>query len=211
MKVTIEKDGFKFIIPAFLVGLIFLFIANFWPIGIFLILFAIAETLFFRQVHADIRFDENDIVSPASGKIIEIREVMEPDYIKGQAIKISIFMSVFDEHINYAPATGEVAYIKHRPGGFKKAYLDEASDGNEAQNIGFRNENSAWMIKQIAGVIARRIVCRCRVGDHLQAGEKLGLIRFGSRVELFFPLGTEFTVTEGQHIRGGRTIIGRLS
>jgi len=211
MKVTIEKDGFKFIIPAFLVGLIFLFIANFWPIGIFLIIFAIAATLFFRQVHSDVSFDENDIVSPASGKIIEIREVNEPDYIKGPAIKISIFMSVFDEHINYAPANGEVAYLQHRPGGFKKAYLDAASDGNEAQNIGFRNENSAWMIKQIAGVIARRIVCRCRVGDHLHAGEKLGLIRFGSRVEMFFPVGTEFTVTTGEHIRGGRTIIGRLS
>jgi len=210
MKVTIEKDGFKFIIPAFLVVFIFLFIANFWPIGIFLLLFAIAATLFFRQVHGDTEFDNTQIVAPASGKIIEIREVMEPDFIKDTVIKISIFMSVFDEHINYAPVAGEVAYLSHQPGGFKKAYLDAASDGNEAQNVGFRNENSAWMIKQIAGVIARRIVCRCRAGDHLQAGEKLGLIRFGSRVEMFFPVGTEFTVTMGEHIQGGRTIIGRL-
>jgi len=211
MKITVEKDGFKIIIPAFLIGLILLFITNLWPVGLFLLIFALASALFFREVHGDTNFDDTQIVAPASGKVIEIREVMEPDFIKERVIKLSIFMSIFDEHINYAPVDGEVAYLQHRPGGFKKAYLDAASDGNEAQNIGFRNEKSAWLMKQIAGVVARRIVCRCRVGDHLRAGEKLGLIRFGSRVELFFPLGTEFTVTKGQHIRGGRTIIGRLS
>lgn len=211
MKITVEKDGFKFIIPALLIGFIVLFITNFWPVGLILILFAVASTLFFRQVHTDTDFDDTQIVAPASGKVIEIREVMEPDFIKDRVIKISIFMSVFDEHINYAPASGEVAYLSHSPGGFKRAYLDAASDGNEAQKIGFCNERSAWMMKQIAGVVARRIVCRCRVGDHLRTGEKLGLIRFGSRVELFFPLGTEFTINPGEHIRGGRTIIGRLS
>ena len=211
MKITVEKDGFKFIIPAFLIGLAFLFITNLWPVGLFLLLFAVAATLFFRQVHGDTDFDDSQIVAPASGTIIDIREAMEPDFLKDRVVKLSIFMSVLDEHINYAPVDGEVAYCEHQPGGFKKAYLDAASDGNEAQKIGFRNEKSTWAMKQIAGIVARRIVCRCRVGDHLRAGEKLGLIRFGSRVELFFPLGTEFTVTKGQHIQGGRTIIGRLS
>jgi phosphatidylserine decarboxylase len=206
---TIEKDGFKFIIPLFLLGVVFIFI--FWPIGVLLLIMAVAAALFFREVHAETDFDDTQIIAPASGRIIEVREVTEPDYIKGPAIKVSIFMSILDEHINYAPVTGEVAYLEHQPGGFKKAYLDAASDGNEAQKIGFRNENSSWMMKQIAGVVARRIVCRCQMREHLRAGEKLGLIRFGSRVELFFPPGTEFIITPGEHIKGGRTIIGRLS
>lgn len=210
MKVSVEKDGYKFIIPALVIGLIFLFINNFWPVGIFLLIFALAATFFFREIHNDIHYDGNDIIAPASGKIIEIKEVMEPDYIKDRVIKLSIFMSIFDAHVNYAPLTGEVAYLSHQPGGFKKAYLDSASEFNEAQKIGFKNEKSVWMMKQIAGVVARRIVCRCRIGDHLKSGEKLGLIRFGSRVELFFPIGTEFSVTPGKNVRGGQTIIGRI-
>ena len=100
MKITVEKDGFKFIIPAFLIGLAFLFITNLWPVGIFLLLFAVASTLFFRQVHGDTEFDDSQIIAPASDTVIEIREAIEPDFIKDQVVKLSIFMSVFDEHIN---------------------------------------------------------------------------------------------------------------
>lgn len=208
---TVEKDGLKFIGGFFLLGVVFLFIFwHLWPIGVLFLLLALASTLFFRETRVATEFDDSQIVAPASGKIIDIREIREPDFLKDQVIRISIFMSIFDEHINYAPVTGEVAYLSHQPGGFKKAYLDAASAGNEAQKIGFRNEKTSWMIKQIAGVVARRIVCRCRVGERLRAGKKLGLIRFGSRVELFFPLSTEFTVKPGEHVRGGRTVIGRL-
>ena len=208
---TVENDGLKFIGGFLLVGVVFLFIFwHLWPIGVFFLLLALCSTLFFRETQVATKFDDSQIVAPASGKIIDIREIREPDFLKDQVIRISIFMSIFDEHINYAPVTGEVAYRSHQPGGFKKAYLDDASAGNEAQKIGFRNEKISWMVKQIAGVVARRIICRCLVGERLRAGEKLGLIRFGSRVELFFPLSTEFTVKPGEHVRGGRTVIGRL-
>ncbi len=209
---TVEKEGLKFIGPFLVLAAVFLFIFwQLWPLGVLFLLLALAATLFFRESRIEGAFEDSLIVAPASGKIIEIREVREPDFLGETVRKISIFMSLFDEHVNYAPATGEVAFLSHRPGGFKKAYLDEASEGNEAQKIGFHGEGCSWMMKQIAGVIARRIVCRCRVGDRLRAGEKLGLIRFGSRVELFFPLSASFTVSPGEHVRGGRTIIGKIS
>ncbi|MFH1038206.1 MAG: phosphatidylserine decarboxylase [PVC group bacterium] len=208
----VEKDGLKFIGLFFVIGAVFLFIFwRLWPIGALFLLLALASALFFRESPVETTFDGPQIVAPASGTIIDIREVREPDFMGEMVRKISIFMSLFDEHINYAPAAGEVAYLSRQPGGFKKAYLESASEGNEAQKIGFRGDRCSWMMKQIAGVVARRIVCRCRVGDRLRAGEKLGLIRFGSRVELFFPLSASFTVSPGDRVRGGRTLIGKIT
>lgn len=208
---TIEKDGWKFIGFFLLIGLIFLLaIGGLWPLGVFFLLLAAAVAAFFRQPRFDKTFAAGEIVAPASGTVIDIRRVEEPDFLREEVRRVSIFMSVLDEHINYAPLAGEVAYLSHRPGKFKQAFREEASENNEAQKIGFSGGEQSWMIKQIAGTVARRIVCRCRVGDRLQTGEKLGLIRFGSRVELFFPLSAAFTVSVGDKVRGGRTVLGRM-
>lgn len=206
--IVIEKEGFRFI-PIFLIpGVILLFL--FWPAGVLLVLLALGVTLFFRETKTGKVFSDTDIVSPASGKVIDIREVYEPEYLKIRAVRVSIFMSLFDEHVNYSPFESEVEYLRHQPGGFKRAYLDEASAGNEAQYIGLRGAEFSGLVKQIAGVIARRIVCRCRPGDKLAPGEKLGLIRFGSRVELFFPPDTDLNLKVGEKVLGGRTIIGKI-
>ncbi len=208
---AIEKDGWKFIGFFLLLGVIFLLaIGSLWPVGVFFLLLAAAVAAFFRQPRIDITFAAGEIVAPASGTVIDIREVEEPEYLKVKVRRVSIFMSVLDEHINYAPLAGEVAYLSHRPGKFKQAFREEASENNEAQKIGFRGGEESWMIRQIAGTVARRIVCRCRVGDRLRTGEKLGLIRFGSRVELFFPVSAVFTVSPGDRVKGGRTVIGKM-
>ncbi len=208
---TIEKDGWKFIGFFLLIGLIFLLaIGSLWPLGVFFLLLAAAAAAFFRQPRIDQAFAAGEIVAPASGTVIDIRRIEEPDFLREKVQRVSIFMSVLDEHINYAPLAGEVAYLSHRPGKFKQAFREEASENNEAQKIGFRGGEQSWMIRQIAGTVARRIVCRCRVGDRLRTGEKLGLIRFGSRVELFFPLSAAFTVSVGDKVKGGRTVLGRM-
>ena len=208
---TIEADGWKFIVPLAVIGLACLFLVkSLWPAGIFFLLLAAATACFFRQPRIDRTFAAGEIVAPASGTVIDIREIEENDFLKERVRRVSIFMSVLDEHINYAPLAGEVAYLAHQPGKFKQAFREEASEDNEAQKIGFRDGERSWMIKQIAGIVARRIVCRCRMGDRLRSGQKLGLIRFGSRVELFFPLSTVFTVRLGEKVKGGRTLMGRM-
>lgn len=206
---TVEKESFKFIAVLVVLGLAAFFVSR--PAGAFFFLAAIGVALFFRETKRNITFGASQIVSPASGKVIGIDRVREPDFLKSRVHRISIFMSVLDEHVNYAPIPGEVAYLAHRPGGFSRAYLDEASDGNEAQLIGLRDGEFSCLTKQIAGVLARRIVCRCRLGDRLAAGEKLGLIRFGSRVELFLPLSAKLDLEPGRKVRGGQTVIGELS
>jgi len=208
---TIEKDGWKFIILFALIGLGFIFLIEvLWPLGILFLLLAAATAGFFRQPRIDKTFAEGEIVAPASGKIIDIREIEEEDFLKEKVRRVSIFMSVLDEHINYAPLAGEVAHLAHRPGQFRQAFREEASAENEAQTIGFQSGERSWMIKQIAGLVARRIVCRCRIGERLRAGQKLGMIRFGSRVELFFPLSTDFSVKLGDKVKGGRTVMGKM-
>lgn len=208
---TIEKDGWKFIALFILLGLGFLFLVKIlWPLGALFLLLAAATAGFFRQPRIDRTFAEGEIVAPASGTLIDIREIEETDYLKEKVRRVSIFMSILDEHINYAPLAGEVAYLAHQPGRFKQAFREEASMNNEAQKIGFRDGGKTWLIKQIAGIVARRIVCRCRIGDRLRTGEKLGMIRFGSRVELFFPLSAVFTVNPGDKVKGGRTVMGKI-
>ncbi len=207
---TVEKEGWRFIVLFALIGAGFIFLVPvLWPAGVLFLLLAAASLGFFRQPRIDRTFAPGEIVAPASGKVIDIREIEEKDFLKEKVRRVSIFMSVFDVHINYAPLAGEVAYLSHQPGKFRQAFREEASENNEAQKIGFRDGEKTWMIKQIAGIVARRIVCRCRIGDRLQTGQKLGLIRFGSRVELFFPVSAEFMVAPGDKVRGGSTVMGR--
>ncbi len=205
----VEKDAFKFLAGLAVVAVIF-FVLEFWAGALLALLLLVAVALFMRETIREPDFPDDRIVSPASGKIIEIKEVFETEYVRERTRKISIFMSLLDEHVNYAPITGTVAYLRHKPGGFKKAYLAEASAQNEAQYIGFRRGESSLLMKQIAGVVARRIICRCRLREKFQAGEKIGLIRFGSRVELFLPLQMKIRVREGETVKGASTIIGSI-
>ena len=136
-----------------------------------------------------------------------IDETAEQGYFGRRVKRISIFLSVFDVHVNYAPMSGTVDYMHYRRGSFRNAMRDIASVVNENNTIGIRAKDTAMAVRQIAGMIARRIVCRCTVGDRVQAGERIGLIKFGSRVDVFLPLDARIMVREGQHVRGGETVI----
>ncbi|MEG6615568.1 phosphatidylserine decarboxylase family protein [Peptococcaceae bacterium 1198_IL3148] len=174
--------------------------------GILLIFVA----FFFRNPNRVIPSEEDLIISPADGTIMTIDEVLENDYIKGKALRVSIFLSVFNVHINRSPVVGEVEYRSYRPGKFLPAFKSHASEINEKSFIGIKTGKWRVMVTQVTGFIARRIVCWVDVGDQLERGERFGLIKFGSCTELFLPLQTELRVKAGDKVRGGETIIGRL-
>ena len=165
---------------------------------------------FFRNPQRTIPQEKDIIISPADGVILSIDEVEEQDYLKGKVLRISIFLSVFNVHINRSPVEGLVEYRSYRPGKFLPAFKSHASDINEKSFIGINTGNWRVMVTQVTGFIARRIVCWADVGDKLERAERFGLIKFGSCTELFLPLGTKLLVKKGDKVRGGETIIGRL-
>ncbi len=147
------------------------------------------------------------VIAPADGKVVSIGETDEPDYLSGKATKISVFMNVFNVHVNRHPIAGTVEYRDYRPGKFVNATMDKASELNERMSLGVRGEHGPIMIRQIAGLIARRIVTDHAPGDVVQQGERLGLIRFGSRVDTFVPPSVRIRVRPGDRVVAGQTIL----
>lgn len=148
------------------------------------------------------------VLAPADGWVREIREIR--DSFVGDAVRVSIFLSPLDVHVNRSPIAGLVTEVEYRPGRFRPAYRPEASEENERCRIALQGETARVTVSQIAGVLARRVVCRVRPGDKLRAGERFGLIRFGSRTDLFVPMGTAMRCRAGDRVRGGDTIVGVL-
>ncbi len=152
--------------------------------------------------------DEKIIVSPADGRVQKVEVVEESTFFQGQARRITIFLSIFDVHVQRIPYAGEVACVHYRPGSFAPAFADSADD-NESNLIGLETEHGPLSVAQLTGAIARRIICRCDVGDQVDRGERYGLIKFGSRVDLYLPLDVEVLVSEGQRVAGGSTSVAR--
>ena len=163
---------------------------------------------FFRDPERKITATPGQIVAPADGKIISIDEVDEKDFLGGRCKRVSIFLSVLDVHINRAPIGGTVEMVNYTPGKFAVASTAEASRSNESNAIGIEGQDIKIVVKQIAGAIARRIVCFCEPAQTVQTGDRIGLIRFGSRTELFVPLDCEIFVSVGQKVKGGVSLVG---
>lgn len=163
---------------------------------------------FFREPARHGPNDERLILAPADGRVVSVAAVHEPDYLRGQATRVSVFMNVFNVHVNYHPMDGVVEYRHYRPGKFFNATLDKASADNEQSSLGVRGGGGRILVRQIAGLIARRIVTDPAVGDPVRQGARLGLIRFGSRVDTFLPDGAAPRVRVGDRTTGGVTVIG---
>lgn len=146
-------------------------------------------------------------LAPADGRVVSVVEVHEPEFVGGRALRISVFMSVFDVHVNRHPVDGAVTLRRYRPGKFFNAALDKASADNEQMTLGVRAVRGPVLVRQIAGLVARRIVTDPEVGDRVRQGERLGLIRFGSRVDTFLPAEAVPRVAVGQRTRAGVTVI----
>lgn len=197
-----------FIIPAGLLAGGFWYFSMPWIAGVFGILFLFV-TYFFRDPERVVPTGADVVVSPADGKVVEI--VAERDPILGKEFKrISIFLSIFNVHINRAPIAAKVEKILYNPGKFLAAFNHKASLDNEQNTLLFNNGKTQVLVKQIAGLIARRLVCWVHEGDHVEHGQRFGLIRFGSRVDIFLPGNTDIKVGLGDCVQGGSSIIGFL-
>lgn len=164
---------------------------------------------FFRDPERRIPSDAGLVLAPGEGRVIIVEETDEPTYLKGRCRKISIFLSVFDIHVQRAPCDGTVEHKVYRPGTFAVAWLDKASDDNEQASVGLATPHGKVLVRQIAGLVARRIVTYPSDGQAVVRGERIGLIRFGSRVDLFFPLEWEVACAVGDRAVAGRTVLAR--
>ena len=167
---------------------------------------------FFRDPERHVSTDDKAVLTPADGRILEIRDLDDNDSPLGEpAVKISIFMSIFNVHVNRIPVGGIIERITYHPGKFISANLDKASEYNEKNTIILQTSDSRRIaFIQIAGAIARRISCWVDTGDHVCAGQRFGLIRFGSRLEVYLPLNSRITASPRQRVRAGETVIGYL-
>ena len=218
MTFRIHKEGTAtlLIAGAFVAG--FLAAAYAWNVTLFwvlllpmLVLFGIVLQFFRNPVRQIALADNNLIYAPCDGKICVIEEVEEPEYFQGKRLQVSIFMSPFNVHVNRNPVGGTVKYVKYHPGKFLVAWHPKSSTENERTTIVYDNGRVEILMRQIAGALARRIVCYLKEGQTVEQGGEMGFIKFGSRVDLFLPPGTEVVAKMDEQVRGNVHVIARLS
>ena len=207
MQLKIHKEGWVYLVSVIILTIIV--IPFFIFIGIFFAILSIYIFYFFRDPNRTIPLD-GFIVSPADGTITNIGDANTPFDIENNNqlyTKVSIFLSIFDVHVNRMPIDGTIKEIKYIPGKFINATLDKSSEQNEKNIIKINNGNYDYFVVQIAGMIARRIVCNINKNQDLKKGERIGIIKFGSRVDLYLPKSNKVLVSKGQKVIGGETII----
>ena len=171
---------------------------------------ALFAVWFFRDPVRTAPQDGGVVVAPGEGRVVDIKEVHEPSFLRATARRISIFLSVFDVHVQRAPVSGMVEHRVHKPGKFAVAWVEKASEDNEQASLGITTPHGRVLVRQIAGLVARRIVTDPREGDRVERGQRIGIIRFGSRVDLFVPLDWELTCAVGDRARVGATPLARV-
>jgi phosphatidylserine decarboxylase len=179
-------------------------------LAVVLSVLALFMAWFFRDPARLAPADAAVVVAPGEGRVVGIEEVDEPSFLRATARRISIFLSVFDVHVQRAPVGGTVEHRVQKPGKFAVAWLEKASQDNEQASLGITTPHGRVLVRQIAGLVARRIVTDPRVGDRVERGQRIGIIRFGSRVDLFVPLDWELTCTVGDRARVGATPLARV-
>jgi phosphatidylserine decarboxylase len=181
-----------------------------WLLAFALLLVALWVAYFFRDPERTGERGERVVVAPADGKVVMITEVDEPTFIHGRAARVSIFMNVFNVHVNRYPVSGVVQYVRYSPGKFLNAATDKSSADNEQMSVGLEAGAHRILVRQIAGLIARRIVTYSREGDRAEQGERFGIIRFGSRVDVFMPPASAIRVKLGEITTAGTTVLAEL-
>jgi phosphatidylserine decarboxylase len=205
----IAKEGLLFIAPSLALAALLLTV-GWWPLGTFFLLLATAFVFFFRDPARKIPEDERLVLSPADGKVLRVDTLPSHPDIPGPVTRVCIFLSLFDVHLTRAPLTGTVRRIDYHPGKFFPAYRDEAGELNESNSLLIHGEKLAVSLKQIVGVAARRIKCFVRADDRVTRGQKIGLMYFGSRVEVCLPPETTIITGVGQKVRAGESVIAEV-
>ena len=209
VRAPIIKEGYGFIAAAFLLALVVGYALSPYAAVVPTVL-AGFFMFFFRNPSREIPVDSSVVVSPADGKVMDIVPVESDDFVADPGMKVIIFLSVFNVHINRSPIEGEIKCQKYVCGRFRPAYKDTVGYENERHMIGIENENLQVTVTQIAGILARRIVSWVTLDDVLDKGERYGLIRFGSCTEIVMPKNVAVQVKKGDKVVGGETIIGRV-
>ncbi len=205
----IAKEGFRFILPCAALAVLF-FGIGWWGIALLFLAAGLAFCFFFRDPNRRIPQDEKALVAPADGKVVKIDATSSHPLLPSPVTCVSIFLSLFDVHITRSPLSGTVEHIDYRPGQFFPAYKDEASLKNESNSMFLRGEETNLFLKQIVGVAARRIKCYVQENQKVARGQKIGLMYFGSRVEIYCPPSVRVKVDPGQKVKGGETIIAEV-
>ncbi len=217
----IHEEGTKAILIAFAIVAALVFLVNWlcpsqtiwhYLFYVFEVLVLILTVRFFRvPIWRKTTIEENAVISPADGEVAANEVVMEEEYFHDERRQISIFMSIYDVHVNFFPFNGIVTYYKYHPGKFLLAFKPKSSSDNEHNTIIIKDSKGREiMVRQIAGFVARRIVCDLQPGEEAMAGEELGMIRFGSRVDVFLPLDADIAVKIGDKTKGKETVLARL-
>lgn len=215
----IHKEGFWIILFSFIALGILSPLSGLIPMPIYLhyiiwgllVLIFLWIVKFFRYPKRIISPDETRVLCPADGKIVAIEEVYEPEYFKDKRIQVSVFMSPNNVHVNWSPISGTIKFMKYHPGKYLVAWHPKSSTHNERTSVVIENHaGTQILLRQIAGALARRIVCYAREGNSIRQGDEFGFIKFGSRVDIFLPLNAELEVKIGQKVSGKQTVIAFL-
>jgi len=215
--VNFAREGLSFIAIATLVAIGAFAVAlgrrswSLWLLAFGLTVIALWVAYFFRDPQRIGERGERIVIAPADGKVVMVTEVDEPTFMHAEAVRVSIFMNVFNVHVNRYPVTGIVRYIERKPGRFLNAAAEASSLENEQTSIGLEAGSNHILVRQIAGLIARRIVTYAKEGDHVRQGDRMGLIRFGSRVDVFLPMSATLKVKPGDVTYAGVTVIAELT
>lgn len=181
-----------------------------WLLAFLLMLVALWVAYFFRDPERTVSRDDRVVVSPADGKVMMISEVDEPSYVGGRAMRVSIFLNIFNVHVNRYPVGGRIEYLKYTPGKFLNAAGARASLENEQMSVGINTGRHRVLVRQIAGLLARRLVTYSKEGEGVEQGDRMGLMKFSSRMDVFLPIGSAIKVREGQAATAGVTPIAEL-
>lgn len=204
--IRVAREGWPFIIGAVAIALL-LGVTGWWFLFFPWIAVTIWVVAFFRNPERPGPRGEELVIAPADGLVVSVISIDEPSFLGGTATRVSIFMNVFDVHVNRYPASGTVAWREYHPGRFLNAATEKASRENEQSSVGLETGRGKILVRQIAGLVARRIITDHAQGTLVTQGDRMGLIRFGSRVDVFLPPGAEPRVREGERTRAGQTVI----
>lgn len=220
---TIHREGYKYITIAtilfavlaflnykFVFGTNVLYQVIYWTLQTAFFLLWFWVLWFFRIPSREFTVGDNVIVAPADGKVVVIEETEEPEYFKDKRLQVSIFMSPLNVHVNRSPIKGLIKYVKYHPGKYLVAWHPKSSTENERTTVVVANNQITLLMRQIAGALARRICYYVKDGQTIEQNAEFGFIRFGSRVDIYFPVGTKIDVEIGQHVKGGQTILAKI-
>lgn len=220
---TIHREGYKYIAIAtvaflLLATLNYYFVYSdsllcqsiYWILQIAFFLLWFWVLWFFRIPNRTFTTGDNLVIAPADGKVVVIEETVETEYFKDKRLQVSIFMSPLNVHVNRSPIKGLIKYVKYHPGKYLVAWHPKSSTENERTTVVVSNNNVTLLMRQIAGALARRICYYVKDGQTIDQNAEFGFIRFGSRVDIYFPVGTKIDVEIGQHVKGGQTILAKI-